>query len=266
MTSKTDLLVEETMQQPERLPKKEIWILFLLGVGVLVLFSMFVNMRPILTPNRTNIAVPSQGFLFPAMIVASQTIAIGSELFRGETPELVPHSLRIITLASVLIVYIVFPTIFLLRWRRKKILGNRDVTKSWLFRLDALYFISAMSICVSVTIGAPLGYFNRTQLHKAWAAQIHRDKVIDEIGTIATKVIEYRILSKEFGGGAGSVKGFMLPTEWLATKNATYVAVVQDTMVNLQATSALYPNSMISALIIRNGKIRLTDMSGKFNP
>lgn len=235
-----------------------IWILFALAVGVLVIFSFMIELEGAISAfSPRYISAHPQGILYPVIYAAGQTIENALITFNGRTGEPVPHTLRIVALASLLVVYIVCPTVFFLKWRKRRIHGKGRVDVSWLFRLDALYFVSSLGvigICASSVIGVPAEYFHRENLYKAQALRTSHDNIMNEIITIATKIAEYRILPKEFGGGGGSLDGFILSTEWLMTDNAYYFATAHDTVVHLRAVPTVKEGRPISVSIGKDGK------------
>jgi hypothetical protein len=173
------------------------------------------------------------------------TIANGLTEFVGAVPEALSLSGRIEILFSVLLIFVVGPTLFFLGWRSYRLESAAVFSREWIVMV--LGGILSLSVVIPAIPGTVMQRMVSQSLHRAQAIQSNKDEIINIIGgDIQLMVQQHRILPKEFGGGGGSYAGFRLPTDLAQTEAATFTAVATDSTVTVKATSLLYPGCTVS--------------------
>jgi hypothetical protein len=201
------------------------------------------------------------------MIAAGQTINNGLAAFRGAEAELPEVADQARTLAIILITLVVCPTLFLLGWRRRRLLRGRSSERLQL-RMPGLFyalsgfitFLVALSI-VPITIASEM---NRQDLQGRQAVQSNRDLMIHELHLLALDIYQYRLLPREFGGGNASYRGYKLPAEQAETQNGSYSVSVEDDEVMIHAQSISYPTASVEVKVDTLGKLVWWNYSGAF--
>ena len=189
-----------------------------------------------------------EGRLFvpiPWVSAGGQTIANGLAEFSGEVPQEVALPFRMQTLFSMVLVFVVGPTLLFLGWRTYRLESASVFSKEWIVMV--LGGILTFSVALPSIPMAILQRRVSQSLHKAQAVQTNKDEIINFIGgDIQLKVQQYRILPKTLGGGEGSFAGFTLPPDLAETEAGTFSVTAMDSTVTLKATSRPYPNATVT--------------------
>ena len=204
---------------------------------------------------------------FPWVIAGGITISDGLTMFSGMTPIPMPISGRLFMLLSVLVPYVIGPTLFFFAWRHRK-LGKEAGHQTPTLGLWTLLFVVGGIISFAPAIpSVPIAYIQRSVAHSlrsAQAVQGNRDAIINELNTISWKARQHRILPASLNGGGGSFVGFAMPSELATTDNATYTLVTTDSMCTLKATSRRFPSAAVTVIIERDGRLRNWQYEGPF--
>jgi hypothetical protein len=173
------------------------------------------------------------------------TIANGLTEFRGGTPDALTLTGQLQVLFSLLLIFVVGPTLFFLGWRTYRLGSAKTFSKEWM--LMVLGGILSFSVMIPAIPGSVMQRMGSQSMYKAQAVQTNKDEIVSMLGgEIQLKVELYRILPKAMGGGGGSFSGFVLPPDLARTEVATFTAVATDSILTIKATSLLYPNATAS--------------------
>jgi hypothetical protein len=190
--------------------------------------------------------------LFPWIIAAGQTIENGVNEFRGKIPEVVPTGIRAAAVGGLCLTFIVLPTIYLFRWRERRLrvsarTHTRPLTISGL--VYGFFEVVTMFFVVAVIPIAVIQQNVRTSGRSAQAIQSNRDDIIRQIDRIGSNIRQYLALPKSMAGGNGSCATYVLPEEFKKTTQASFsVQVINDT-VTVRAQSLQYPSAGITVAI-----------------
>ncbi len=242
-----------------------LWQVVLLTVIVLsvVLFS-----EKLFRSNRfdTNVEMP-RIVLFPWVIAGGHTIENGLLAFNGKPAEALSGKNQVKALAGLLVVSVLCPAIFFLRWRRRK-LASAVLAESTPWNISVLFYYLCGALVLSLAIANPgiafYGELSRQHLRAAQAESSNRDAIINELNEITFSLTQHYILPKEYGGGNRSYDGYRLPEISAKTAEATYVVTPNGKTVNIHAESVRYPSSSVEMQVDSLGRMGWWKYEGKF--
>ncbi|HLF19846.1 MAG TPA: hypothetical protein VI704_03560 [Bacteroidota bacterium] len=204
---------------------------------------------------------------FPWVVAAGYTIGDGLSMFSGKVPVPMPMSGRIIVMISLLVTFVVGPTLFFFGWRHRRLQGEAGRTTP-ILSLWTLLFILGGMLTFSATIPAiPVAIMQRSvsyNLREAQAVQHNKDFIINDLNMIAWNARQYRILPKVMSGGDGSFVGYSLPNVLASTENATYEVVTSEKECAIKATSRIYPAATVSTKVKHDGRLWDWSYEGRF--
>ena len=244
-----------TEQPPLSKPQREFsqdFIVWLVTLTIVTLAIVFIGEHSDLFPGLYYVNAWNRlGFLiFPWMQAGSRTIVNGLEMFSsGHVGALPVLSMRIELLISVLLVFVVGPTLLCFGWKKRteeKVSGTLLPTWRGSTIMFSAGIILTASMAIPVIPGSIMQRIVSHQLRMAQAIQENRDLIINEANVLVEKAHQYRVLPKELQGGGGSFYGFKLAEELTNTPNATYTATVTDEAVTIVATSKPYPGTTVT--------------------
>jgi hypothetical protein len=194
----------------------------------------------------------------PWVHVGGWTIDHGLQMFSGKTLELPTVAERVGCLSSIVLMFIVFPTLFFFGLRKRAV--ERATGKEYhIIRWSSLgLVVGGIGVMALALTSIPIAFIQQSvssDLRAAQAKQQNKDAIINELNTIAWKLYEYRILPKELGGGNGVLEGFTIQKERSSTAEAIYQCTIQDTLVIIKATSIKHPLGYIIVTISKKGKL-----------
>ena len=240
------------------------FITFLTALTVATLVFLFFSEKYLYNGSVRNVRLT----MFPWVIAAGQTIAAGLSDFSGEAPETISSVYRLSVLGSLLIGLVLGPTLFFFAWRDRKTEESSGEAFRVL-RASTIMFILGGIIVVSVVMPSlPASIVHQVvsnNLRKAEAVQSTKDRMINDLNTVAFGAVQYHHLPKALGGGDGSYAGFVLPGDLKKTANASYelVSTAKDD-AQLKATSLEYPSASIAVRVDANGELRNWEYTGEF--
>ena len=196
--------------------------------------------------------------LFPWVVAAGQTIESGLLAFSGK-PVLAPGGREEAdVLVALLLAAVVFPTVFLLEWRRRKVSGHPSQEREPLRVSGVLYALSGVIVLLMAVTILPTTIVSesaRSSLRHRQALQTNRDAVMYGMNLIDVDLSQYYILPKDLGGGNHSYKQYHLPPQLAASDVATYVVTAEDKVASIRATSTRLPSSWISVEVDSTGRM-----------
>jgi len=241
-----------------------IWQVLLLTaiVFALVLFSggLFRSPQP-QAVNTPGIVV------FPWTLAGAHTIENGLLAFSGKPAQPLSGRDQVRALAGLLVVAVICPTIYLLRWRRRRVsIQANHASTPWRI-YDVLHGFCAVFVLFIAVAVVPIGIYaeiTHQNLREAQAEQSNRDAIINEINFIAINLTQYYMLPTEIGGGNHSYSGYKLPDSSSRTQVATYVVKPSDQNVRIHAESIQYPSSWVDASVDSLGRLGQWTYEGRF--
>jgi hypothetical protein len=205
--------------------------------------------------------------LYPWVNAGGHTINNGLEMFAGKMSQLPNLAVKLGYLTSLSIVFVIFPTLFFFGLRKRAI----ERTSGNLFpiiRSSTIQFVLGGMVTLGVAMPSiPIAIIQinvSKSLHHAQEIQANKDGMINDINEIAWRFYEYRVLPKDFNGGAGSFIGCTLPVEYTSTQNGIYEFDVQDLQVTIKGISKKFSNSSISVKLSQDCKLTGWIYSGEF--
>ncbi len=239
-------------QKTDASPGNQISRRFLTVLSVLTILVLAVtigidhSVSPASHSRRMTLAVSRGGILFPCIIAAAQTIENGLAVFGGKQPEIVPPPVQAAAIAGLSLTFVIFPTVFLFRWRERRLREDLRNHARPLSLSDLIYgFCEVTTIFFAVAI-VPINFLHQSlysSLRTRQAIQMNKDIIVDGIVQISVNLRQYRILPKSVGGGGGSCSDYVLPDQLKKTPDATFsVQVVNDTAI-VRAQSLEYPDA-----------------------
>jgi hypothetical protein len=196
--------------------------------------------------------------LFPWVVAAGQTIESGLLAFGGK-PVLAPGGREEAdVLVALLLAAVVFPTVFLLEWRRRKVSGHPSQEREPLRVSGVLYALSGVIVLLMAVTILPTTIVSesaRSSLRHRQALQTNRDAVMYGMNLIDVDLSQYYILPKDLGGGSHSYKEYHLPPQLAKSDDATYVVTAEDKRVSIRATSTRLPSGWISVEVDSAGRM-----------
>jgi len=267
MNQKIDLAQEEISPREKEFSSRFFPSLILLTVAVLVFVVISENQGGSGYKHESRVfsRVPTLFTLFPAVFVSGITVDNGLQAFSGKTLASTNLALEIWTLVSILIVYVIIPTVFFFNWRRRRI-ENKSISTSPPLNLSSVSYALCMILITSIVVTAIMSsVVTHRSLEHAQAIQSDRDEIIIDLVRISLGAYQYRLLPKELGGGQGTYLGFKLTPERAKTQNGIYTASASENQVTVKAQSLLYPTGIIHAPINEQGELRNLSYEGVFN-
>jgi hypothetical protein len=241
-----------------------IWQVLLLTVVVfgLVLFSG----RLFKSPQRDAVSTPGI-VVFPWTLAGAHTIENGLFAFSGKPAQPLNGKNQVRALAGLLVVAVICPTIYLLRWRRRRVsIEAIHNSPPWRFS-DVLHGLCAVFVLLVAAAILPIGVYSEIMhqnLDKAQAVQSNRDAIINELNFIAFDLSQYYILPKEYEGGNHSYEGYKLPENASKTAEATYVVTPNGQTAGMHAQSVRYPSGWIDVRVDSLGRMGQWVYGGRF--
>jgi hypothetical protein len=241
-----------------------LWQLVLVTAVVLslVLFS-----DKLLKSNQQETVQTPRIALFPWVLAGAHTIENGLLAFSGKPAEPASGTFQVSALAGLLVVGILCPTIFLLRWRRRR-LESRGPVESRQWRISHVFYGLCGALIVYLSVAslpsAVFGEISRNRLRQAQAVQSNRDAIINELNLLAYDLFQYYVLPKEFGGGEHTYNKYRLPESASKTAEATYAITPGDQMVGIRAVSVRYPSCWVEMKVDSLGRMSSWQYGGKF--
>ncbi len=225
-----------------------IWLI-ILACGMLVLTFFFHH----------NYAIEDRLFLSPVpwVNVGGMTIDHGVQMFSGKIPELPTITTQVSCLVSILLVFVISPTLFFFGLRTRAV-DRASGKELHILRWSTIQLVlGGMVMLGPALVSIPVAIIQRnvsSSLHKSVEEYENKEAILYELNSVAVKLYEYRVLPKELGGGNGSFAGFTLSKELASTTEAQYKIELQDTLAIAKATSVKYPLGTITAKISKKGK------------
>lgn len=204
---------------------------------------------------------------FPWVVVGGMTINQGQLMFSGNIPDLPTLTTQISCLLSIVIVFVIFPTLFFFGLRARAAERASGKELPLLRRSTVQFVLGGMVILGPALVSIPMALIQRSvssSLHESQGKFETKDAIMYELNSVAVKLYEYRVLPKELGGGNGSFAGFTLPKNLASTTEAQYKIELQDSLAIAKATSTKYPQGTITAKISNKGKFLEWKYSGVF--
>ncbi|MFH0989658.1 MAG: hypothetical protein V1799_06540 [bacterium] len=246
--------IEQETVLPVSRPEFEKGFLWKLGLTT-ILILLLVGVGNYIVDNFQSHGIQ---LTYPWVIAGSVTIGNGLSRFSyeagGKEPTPLPSALHAWPLASVLILYVITPTMFLFGWRRNRIRSKEP--REPLRVLHVLYIAAAIPVVITAISVIPMTYIHeevRSSLREAQAVQEQKDFIINELNLIKNRAIEYTLLPKQFNGGDGSFNGYVIPQELQTTPQSMYVSTVKADTLFLEARSVMYPESTVKVKIRIDG-------------
>jgi hypothetical protein len=194
--------------------------------------------------------------LFPTMQASFHTIHNGLLAFNGRAPEAPNLTDTLGVLTSMLLAYVVIPTVFFFHWRKRRIESKRLFSRGPLTMAGIIYVLSALfviSIAVGVMYSAYASHHFRASMEQAQAIQVNKDEIINEINFIVMDAHQYKILPRELGGGNGTYSGFVLSPDRTKTKNGIYTVTTSENQLTINAQSLLFSSNKFSSITTGQG-------------
>lgn len=189
----------------------------------------------------------------------------GLSMFSGKDPQPATNEQRLWMVIILLMGSVVGPTLLLVSWRAltiqplKSPLSLANIGFFFGIIVTSFFFLSTLIVSIVHPQVAE-------SMRKAQALGDHRDQMIADLSHIAFEAIQYRILRRSLGGGAGSYKGYEISPRLKKTSEGEYNQIeTKDTTMVILGSSTLYPGSAIKAVYGRNGKlVGAFDFLGEF--
>jgi membrane protein YdbS with pleckstrin-like domain len=230
---------------------------FGLGFLILLVLATFVALLVTLWSNDQTRPHSTYAFeandyrsmtIAPWILAGSKTIENVLSAFRGKDAEYILPSFRAMVILSLIIVFVVCPTVYLFRWREHR-LKTRRLRDEPLHASDLVYgFCALITLFVAVGI-IPLTIRQeiiRYSVRHAQAVQRNKDHLINSIEEVVFNMEQYWILPKSEAGGEGNLNGYSLPQELSRTEDGTLTTTAAGDSGTIVARSSLYPSSSIS--------------------
>jgi hypothetical protein len=218
------------------------------------------------SPQREAVSTPSI-VVFPWTLAGAHTIENGLLAFSGKPPQPLNGKNQVRALAGMLVVAVIFPTIYLLRWRRRRVLpATSHEPTPWRIP-DVFHGLCGVFVLLLAVAILPIGVYNeivQENLREAQAVQSNRDEIINESNFIAFSLSQYYILPNEYEGGNHSYEGYRLPENASKTADATYVVTPYGQTAGIHAQSVRYPSCWIDVRVDSLGRMGQWRYGGQF--
>ncbi|MCX6132771.1 MAG: hypothetical protein NTU47_03060 [Ignavibacteriales bacterium] len=230
----------------------------------LVVLSLIVFADQVFKPGERERVPTPRIVLFPWVIAGAHTIDNGLRAFSGKQTEAVNGKDQVRALAGLLIVSVLCPTIFLMRWRRRTL----QQTTPTVWNLSRLFYSLCGALVLYLVIAslptAVTADLSHRRLRDAQAVQSSRDGIINDLNEMAIDLSLYYMLPKELGGGNHSYEGYKVPEASTKTSEATYTFRPSAQTVTIHAESVRYPSSSVEMKVDSLGRINSWAYGGKF--
>jgi hypothetical protein len=201
---------------------------------------------------------PANAGPFPWVTAGGLTIQHGLAMFSGETPTKMSSETRLSILGSLLVAFIIGPTLLFFSWRRlatePKTSAMKPASIGFFFgaTLTGVYLFPLLVMSIAHPAVA-------SSMRSAQALGQDRDWVINGIYRVSLDAHQYKILPKSFGGGGGSYVGYRIPDEIIKTTYAEYAATDEtDSTLTISGSSLAFQGASIRAVYGPDGKLRRT--------
>lgn len=256
--------MEATDTEPEFRPYFLFFLFFFTTVALVMIYIMnYGFMSRVTVLKETFIPL---FFVFPWIKAAGLTLANGLNEFSGKAPEPVSTANYLLTILSLIVVYVVGPTLFFFRWRERRIakmenpaLVYQSPTVSFIIGSVLLLYVIIPTIPTAII--QPIQFQN---LKQAQALQTNRDQLINGINAIAMNARQYRILPKRLGGGEGTYKGYVLPYEMMSAQEGTFTMRATDDEVIIHVASNANSSATILVHLGKDGILSQWRYAGLF--
>lgn len=213
-------------------------------------------------------AVSTPGIVvFPWTLAGAHTIENGILAFSGKPPQAMNGRNQVRALAGMLVVAVICPTIYLLRWRRRKVsLAAMHDPTPWQIS-DIFHGLCAVFVLLVAAAILPIAVYSEIMdqnLHEAQAVQSSRDAIVNELNFIAFDLVQYYILPKEYEGGNHSYEGYKLKEIASKTAEASYVVTPDGQTAGIHAVSVRYPSCRIDVRVDSLGRLGQWVYGGRF--
>lgn len=239
----------------------QLWLLTVLVMGFALYSAKFAP------PAKPSGATMNRVVLYPWALAGAHTINNGLLAFSGKPPEAPNGKDQVRVLAGFLAVSVLCPTVYFLRWRRRK-LASASIAEPEPWSLVRVFFGMCSVLTLLVTVALPpiaiRAEMVQHSLRDAQAVQSNRDAIINDINFISINVAQFYILPTELGGGGRSLEVYVLPQEMTKTENGSYVATVEGRKVGIRATSTSFPDCWVEMKIDSSGRMNEWTYGGKF--
>lgn len=196
--------------------------------------------------------------LYPWVVASGITIEQGLNLFSGKSVQPLSFEQQATLLGVLWLVAVLGPTLFLLGWRQRRIERASGAVSGKLRISTVTYLLGGIVTLTAALPALPAAIMQRVVAQRMYDAQAiasNRDAIINELNSLALHAVQYRILPKELGGGAGSYAGYTIPARMVTTENASYsMKDVTADKIGFVATSAPYPASTVSVTFDSDGR------------
>jgi hypothetical protein len=268
MNQKIDLVQDDNSPREKEFTTGFLTSLILLTISVLLFVVIIENEGEGYHESRAFAPGTPLFTLLPAIFVSGHTISNGLYAFSGKALTPVNLSAQIMTLAGILVVYIIIPTVFFFHWRRRRIeLFSRSATNPLRFSsiIYALSFILMLSVSAAAITSAIMGHRLHRSMEHTQVIQSNRDELVCDIVRISLDAYQYRLLPKELGGGQGTYIGFALTPERAKTKNGMYTMLSSENKITINAQSLEFPSGHMNVIIDELGQMGKIQNDGVFN-
>jgi len=258
MNQKTEVPRADSPAQTSEFSPDAVRILVALTVSTLIL--VFVFERNVFNLNLYGRYLHS--FIFPWVLAGGQTIGNGLHEFSGETPAVLSLAERLEALLSLMIGFVIGPTLFFFGWQHKRKERASGSADSVLKGSGVIFTIGAILTFLIALPSVPAALMRANaehQLRNAQAIQSNKDAIINEFDVLANSAFQFRILPHELGGGSGSFVGYVIPHGMSDTEEASYIAMVSADTIAFQARSAKYPSATARCVLNKEGNFVPTE-------
>jgi len=197
----------------------------------------------------------------PWLIASVQTFSSALSEFSGRAPEPVTYTARLLALASLLLVFVLGPTLFMFGLRERTVEQPVFRTLNLKLIVGGAITFSAIGVIVPTAI---FQHDSFERLKEAQARQSNRDQMMIEMNKIVWSVVQYRVLPKSMRGGEGSMTGYSIPPKLAESRDGKYKATVEETSVRIQGISSVFSDARIELQISKNGQAVHWEYFGNF--
>ncbi len=174
-------------------------------------------------------------------------ISQGLEMFQGLEPKEITSGEDIGILLTVLMAFVIGPTMLFFSWRRLSLTPKKSV----LSPANIGFFFGALITSFylfGILVGAIIHPQVASSMRSAQAVGENRDMMIAGISRVALDAYQYRIKPKAAGGGGGSYVGYSVPEKIRTYAGGEYLqSEVNDSTITISGASLEYKGSEVRA-------------------